>query len=102
MVYFKTKDGALIPFTQPLMVSERVDYYHEPDRYDGLKTYSLSITMGGYVIWEDKAQKRRDQEVRDILRTMLTYIHETIEDFLDEGITDFIIQPHVWAKELIE
>lgn len=102
MVYFKTKEGALIPFTQPLMAHERVDYHHEPHRYDGLKTYSLSINMGGYVVWEGKTQKRHDQDVRGILRTMLTYIHEAIEDALDEGTTDFIIQPHVWGEELIK
>lgn len=102
MVYFKTKDAALVPFTQPLMAAQRVDYHHEPDRYDGLKTYSLSITMGGYVIWEAKTEKRRDQQARDILRTMLTYIHEAIEEAIDEGTVDFIIQPHVWGEELVK
>lgn len=102
MVYFKNKEGTLFPFTQPIMAAQRVDYYHEADRWDGLKTYSLQLTCGGYVIWEAKTQKRRDQEVRDILRTMLTYIHEAVEDAIDEGCPDTIIQPHVWGEELVK
>lgn len=87
MVYFKAENGALIPFTQPLMAAQRLTH----------GGYNLSISVGNSVIWEKKLNPGTDHEARHTLKFMLGCIHDAVE----ESATNTVLNLKDWGEAYV-
>ena len=101
MFYLRSKEQrdarkALVPFTQPLEMGNIV--------YNNGKCYGR-LTCHDHTVFE--ASFRSDKEIQarnrmcDILETIITYLAEHIENAIEEGEIEGIIDLENWKEDIL-